>query len=95
MDVDYANRQHLYEKARENCIRGFYSKADIYLLKSILLGENGSYYGRDGRKRHVAVWNMVNDSEMTSRMENHHVINHIIKLLQESDPHAACVYPPR
>eukprot|EP00973_Karenia_brevis_P019825 2718457-Karenia_brevis.AAC.1 len=57
-DVDSANRQHLYEKARDNCIRGLYSKADIYLLKSILMGENCSYYGREGRKRHVAVWDM-------------------------------------
>eukprot|EP00973_Karenia_brevis_P044389 6149009-Karenia_brevis.AAC.1 len=93
-EVDRANRQHLYGKAQENCKMGLYNKADIYLLKSILLGENGSFYGRDGRERHIAVWNMVNDSEMTSRMEDHHVINHVIRLLQESDPQATCAYPP-
>eukprot|EP00973_Karenia_brevis_P036236 4996959-Karenia_brevis.AAC.1 len=37
---------------------------------------------------------MVNDSEMTSRMEDHHAINHMMQLLQESDPRATCIYPP-
>eukprot|EP00973_Karenia_brevis_P033946 4684293-Karenia_brevis.AAC.1 len=30
---------------------------------------------------------------MTSRMEDHHVINHVIQLLQESDPDATYLYP--
>eukprot|EP00973_Karenia_brevis_P046362 6429225-Karenia_brevis.AAC.1 len=71
-DVDRRNRQRLYEKAQDNCKKGLYNKADIYLLKSILLGENGTFYGRDGTKRHSAVWDMVNSYEKASRMEDHH-----------------------
>eukprot|EP00973_Karenia_brevis_P011153 1509197-Karenia_brevis.AAC.1 len=57
-DVDSYNRQNLWSKARENCIKGKYSQADFYLLKHFLLGDNGSFSGRDGKKRHVAVWDM-------------------------------------
>eukprot|EP00973_Karenia_brevis_P007754 1052920-Karenia_brevis.AAC.1 len=37
---------------------------------------------------------MVNDLEMSSRMEDHYVMNHVIKMLQDSDPRAEGGYPP-
>eukprot|EP00973_Karenia_brevis_P008575 1159486-Karenia_brevis.AAC.1 len=78
----------MYEKAQDKCIRGYLGEADVYILRSILLGENATFYGRGGPERHAAVWGMVKDPEMVSRLEDHHVLNHLIYLLQESDPQA-------
>eukprot|EP00973_Karenia_brevis_P021693 2983802-Karenia_brevis.AAC.1 len=50
-DVDFHNRQNLWKKAVDNCIRGKYSQADFYLLTHFLCGTNGTFVGRDWRKR--------------------------------------------
>eukprot|EP00973_Karenia_brevis_P000908 125002-Karenia_brevis.AAC.1 len=91
--MDWACRQKLLEKAYENGVRGRYCRADIYLLRNLLLGEHGAFYGRHWYERYHAIWVMVSDPYKVALMEDHHVINHVIKLLQETDPHGTLVHP--
>eukprot|EP00973_Karenia_brevis_P039305 5427518-Karenia_brevis.AAC.1 len=54
---------------------------DVYPIE-----ENGTFYRKEGPERHAAVWEMVTDREIAARLEDHHVMNHYINLLEESDP---------
>eukprot|EP00973_Karenia_brevis_P089661 12398890-Karenia_brevis.AAC.1 len=45
-NMDWEHRQRLWQKARQNGIRGHYNRADVYLVHEILLGEHGTFRGR-------------------------------------------------